>query len=289
MDLSDLHIFRTVARTGGIIRAAEHLHRVPSNVTTRIKTLEADLGAVLFLREGRRLRLSAAGKILLDYADRLLTLADEARASVQDGPPRGTLRLGSMESTAAARLPGPLSSFHQACPQVVLELHTGDPRRLLEQVLSAELDAALVAEPVSDPRLATLTAFEEELVLVAAAGHPLMRSARDAARKTMLAFHHGCPHRQRLESWFADGGVVPDRVVELGSYHAILGCAMAGMGVALMPRSVLNTYTERARLSVHELSARLRNSRTLLVWRKDTPLANVKAFAGSLRDKKAGA
>jgi DNA-binding transcriptional LysR family regulator len=286
MDLSDLHIFRAVARTGGIIRAAEHLHRVPSNVTTRIKSLEADLGAALFLREGRRLRLSAAGKILLDYADRLLSLAEEARSSVQDGPPRGTLRLGSMESTAAARLPGPLSRFHQACPEVMLELHTGDPRLLVEQVLTAELDAALVAEPVADPRLATLTAFEEELIIVAMAGHPPMTSAKDAAKKTMLAFHQGCPHRKRLESWFAGSGVVPDRVVELGSYHAILGCAIAGMGVALMPRSVLNTYTERARLSVHELSARLRKSRTLLVWRKDTPQANVMALADILRDKK---
>ena len=99
----------------------------------------------------------------------------------------------------------------------------------------------------------------------------------------MLAFHHGCPHRKRLESWFQNSGVVPDRVVELGSYHAILGCAIAGMGVALMPRSVLNTYTERGKLSVHELRGTLRKSRTLLVWRKDTPLANVTAFAEILR------
>lgn len=286
MELSDLHIFRTVVHTGGVIRAAAHLHRVQSNITTRIKMLEANLGVELFVRDGRRMQLSAAGKILLGYADRLLSLADEARASLTNTAPRGTLRLGAMESTAAARLPGPLNRFHKTCPDVTLELHTGDPRLLMEEVLAGKLDAALVAEPAVDSRLETLVAFEEELIIVAVAGHPPMTSAKDAARKTMLAFHHGCPHRKRLENWFENSGVVPDRIVELGSYHAILGCVIAGMGVALMPRSVLNTYTERTKLSIHELSAKLRKSRTLLIWRKDDPQSNVAAFAEILRIKK---
>jgi DNA-binding transcriptional LysR family regulator len=158
----------------------------------------------------------------------------------------------------------------------------------MEQVIAGELDAALVAEPAVDARLATLVAFEEELVVVAVADHPPMTSAKDAARKTMLAFHHGCPHRKRLENWFENSGVVPDRVVELGSYHAILGCVIAGMGVALMPRCVLDTYTERTKLSIHELSAKLRKSRTLLIWRKDDPQSNVAAFAEILLRKKGG-
>lgn len=287
MELSDLHIFRTVVRAGGVIRAAEKLHRVQSSITARVKALEADTGAALFQREGRRLQLTAAGKILLDYADRLLSLAEEARAALQEGGPRGVLRLGAMESTAAARLPALLSRFHERCPEVTLELRTGDPRLLAEQVIAGELDAALVAEPAADPRLAAMPAFEEELVIVAAHGHVAISSAKDARKRTMLAFHHGCPHRKRLEDWFDRGGVIPDRVVELGSYHAILGCAMAGMGIALMPRSVLDTYTERSRLSIHELGGRFRNSRTQLVWRKDAPQANVGAFAELLRDRPA--
>jgi DNA-binding transcriptional LysR family regulator len=286
MEISDLQIFRTVVHKGGVIRAAEHLHRVQSNVTTRIKTLEEDLGVSLFLRERRRLQLTPAGKILLDYADRILSLADEARTALQNNNgPRGVLRLGAMESTAAARLPNPITKFHRSFPEVALELHTGDPRLLIAQLMAGELDAALVAEPVADPRLATLIAFEEELVIVATAGHVGMTSAKDAVKKTMLAFHHGCPHRKRLEDWFERSGVIPDRIVELGSYHAILGCAIAGMGLALMPRSVLETYTERGKLSIHELSPKFRKSRTLLVWRKDLPQANVVAFSEILRRK----
>ncbi len=72
MDLADLRIFNTVVRAGGITRAAERLHRVQSNVTTRLRQLEQDLGVSLFIRQGKRLHLTPAGHLLVDYADRLL-------------------------------------------------------------------------------------------------------------------------------------------------------------------------------------------------------------------------
>ena len=105
MDLTDLHIFRSVVQAGGITRAAQKLNRVQSNVTTRVRQLETDLGIELFVRDGKKLRLSPAGTLLLDYAERLLDLAEEAREAVHDAKPLGLLRLGSMESTASVRLP----------------------------------------------------------------------------------------------------------------------------------------------------------------------------------------
>src|SRR5215210_4400795 len=92
MDLSDLKIFSAVVREGSVTRAAQRLSRVQSNVTTRIRQLEEDIGVSLFIREGKRLHLSPAGQILLDYADRLLALAEEARNAVQDPRPRGIFR-----------------------------------------------------------------------------------------------------------------------------------------------------------------------------------------------------
>ncbi len=127
MDLSDLRIFTTVVREGGVTRAAEKLNRVQSNVTTRIRQLEEDLGVALFIREGKRLHLAPAGQALLGYADRLLALADEARASVRDPRPRGLFRLGSMESTAAVKLPKALNEYHRLYPEVTLELRIGNP------------------------------------------------------------------------------------------------------------------------------------------------------------------
>ena len=129
MDLPDLNIFRTVVQTGGITRAAEKLNRVQSNITTRVQQLEEELGVELFIRNGKKLHLSPAGKILLDYADRLLGLAEEARNAVHDD---------QAARAAAARRRGehcrstpsrPLSAYLRY-PEVQLELHTGAPQKL---------------------------------------------------------------------------------------------------------------------------------------------------------------
>jgi len=124
MDLSDLIIFKAVADEGGILRAAKRLHRVQSNVTKRIKQLEESLGVQLFFRQKQRLFLSPSGELLLNYADRLLRLAEEAKGAVTSAIPRGVLRLGALESTAASRLPKIFCEFHRRFPEVRIELKT---------------------------------------------------------------------------------------------------------------------------------------------------------------------
>jgi DNA-binding transcriptional LysR family regulator len=284
MDLTDLHVFRTVVESGGVTAAANKLHRVQSNVTARIQKLEEDIGTLLFTREGKRLRITPAGRTLLDYAQRLLALAEEARDALQENaPPRGLLRIGTMESTAGVRLPGPLSEYHRRYPDVRVELQTGSPRDMMARVLAGEADAALVAEPVSDARLGSLAVFDEELVLVTAADHPRVKTPADLREGSVLAFHPGCPHRERLERWFGQGGREITRTVELASYHVMLGCVAAGMGVALMPRSVLEGYVGRSRLREHQLAAPFRHVKTLLVWRKEQPQTKVSALAEILK------
>jgi len=96
IDLESLDIFRTVVSEGGIVRAASKLHRVQSNVTTRIKQLEQRLGLALFRRQGRSLVLSPEGRLLLSYTDRLFRLADEAESELRTGQPMGVFRIGSL-------------------------------------------------------------------------------------------------------------------------------------------------------------------------------------------------
>ena len=93
LDLTALDIFRTVAAEGSVTRAAERLSRAQSNVTTRVRQLEADLGATLFLREGKRMALTPEGEVLLGYASRLLALAEEARQALRPGRPGGNVRI----------------------------------------------------------------------------------------------------------------------------------------------------------------------------------------------------
>src|SRR5437764_10682437 len=98
MDLAELKIFKAVAEQGGITKAAAALHRVQSNVTTRVKQLEDRLGAKLFHRQGRKLVLSSEGQVLLAYADRLLRLSSEAQAAIKGHAPHGLFKLGALES-----------------------------------------------------------------------------------------------------------------------------------------------------------------------------------------------
>ena len=278
MDLADLEIFRCVVQAGGITRAAEKLNRVQSNVTTRVHQLEADLGVQLFIREGKKLHLSPEGKLLLDYADRLLDLAQEAREAVHDAKPRGLLRLGAMESTASIRLPVPMNEYLGRYPDVTLELRTGNTKMLASAVLTGELDAAVLAGPVPEAPFEAVPIYNEELVIVAAANHPPIKSPRDARPQAVLAFEAGCCYRQRLEDWFAHHGEMPDRIVEITSYHAMLGCAVAGMGISLLPRNVLTTFPDAKLLSVHSLLPGLDPVQTLLIWRKGALSPKVRAL-----------
>lgn len=282
MDLDDLLIFRTVVDTGGITRAAERLHRVQSNVTTRIRQLEDKLGTPLFIREGKRLQLAPAGQTLLPYAERLLALAEEARHAVGSSEPQGPLVLGAMESTAATRLPAPLAAFVDRYPKVTLVLKTGNPQQLATSVLAGTLDAALVTDPPADARLERAALYREDLVIIGpAALKPL--TARKAPPDAMVSFEAGCPHRARLEQWYARRGHVPAQRVEISSYHAMLGCVAAGMGIALVPRAVLAGFSQAQHLSTHALPAGLDRMRIELVWRQGARSPKIDALLGLLK------
>ena len=284
MDLTDLDIFRTVVQAGGVTRAAEKLNRVQSNVTTRVRQLETDLGVQLFIREGKKLHLSAEGKLLLDYADRLLELAQEAREAVQDAKPRGVLRLGSMESTASVRLPVPMNEYLTRYPEVSIELRIGTPRELAAAVREGTLDAALVAEPIADAPFEKFPLYDEELVIIAAANHPPIRSPKDV-NGHVIAFEVGCSYRQRMEDWFAGNGEMSDRIIETSSYHAILGCAVAGMGISMVPRMVLNTFPDVKLLSVHAIPPQFGIAPTVLIRRKGAVSPKVNALIEILADQ----
>jgi DNA-binding transcriptional LysR family regulator len=284
MDLADLHIFRSVVNEGGVTRAAEKLSRVQSNVTTRVRQLEEDLGVELFIREGKRLHLSPTGKLLLGYADRILDLAQEARSAVHDERPRGPFRLGSIESTAAVRLPAPLSEYHQSYPEVNLELTTGGISELSAAVLAGRLDAALVVEPVADTHFDKVVMYDEELVIVAAADQKPIRSPHDVGSQTLLAFEPGCPYRLRLEHWFARAEVLPTRIVAMTSWNAILGCTAARMGISLLPRMVLRSFPEPKYLSVHPLPEGLNRAPTVLIWRKGAMSPKLSALMDVLKE-----
>lgn len=273
IDLESLAIFKTVVDEGGVVRAADKLHRVPSNVTTRIRQLEEYLGVRLFKKEGRTLALSAEGCTLLNYAVRLLRLADEAVTELRTGKPQGTFRLGSLESTAGSRLAPILSRYHAENPEVVVELITGTTGALINRVMNFELEAAFVSEPFTAPELEARPIFREELVLITAKEVEKVRSAKDLGRSTMIAFAHGCSYRKRLEDWLGSDNVMPERALEFASYQGMIACVAAGTGFAIVPMSVLVALQATDKVNRHALPKAVSKNRTHLVWRGQPSLA----------------
>ena len=284
MELSALRIFKTVAEEGSVTQAAARLHRVQSNVSARLTQLEESLGVTLFNRSGRRMLITPEGTRLLEYADRLLQLADEAQMSVKGTQePGGQLRIGSMETTAASRLPRVLGAFHRKYPQVDLVLDTGPTDYLVQAVLNHKVDMALVAAPVERPELEQVPVFMEELVLITDVLQGPVAHPADVAKRSLLGFRAGCSYRRRLEWWFADAGIAPARVSEFGTFEAIIGCVAAGMGVAMMPREVLKRRDLARTVQMHDLPPEVAEVQTVLIWRRDIPHHAARdAFAASL-------
>ncbi|WP_114394441.1 LysR family transcriptional regulator [Oleisolibacter albus] len=281
MDSTDLGFFLAVVDEGGVTAAARRLNCVQSNVTARIRGLEAALGTPLFHRSGRNLVLSRAGEVLLPQARRVVAALADARAALRDlrnpASPCGPLAIGSMETTAAVRLPTVLASFHRAFPAVELSLQTGATGPLLADVLGYRLDAAFVAGPVDHPDLEMLAMGEEEMMLATAMEVGGLSQALHAADLRILAFRRGCAYRERQEGLLAALDIRHARVQEFGTLDGIIGGVAAGIGVALLPRASVEGSRLHASVRLHPVPPPWDLAPTLLVRRRDTTLTGALA------------
>jgi len=287
VELTDLLTFSAVARTGGITRAAEELNTVQSNVTQRVKALEAEIGTALFERHSRGMTLTGAGRRLLPYAQRMAALSREAMlAARDDGEPRGPLAIGSMETTAAVRLPALLADFHRRFPAVRLSLRTATTADLVAGVLDGSFDGAFIAGPIEHAELTATVAFREELVLVT--GRQVknlaeLRAATPESGPTALVFRTGCTYRQRLEQVLTEFGWPSAARFELGTLDGMIGCVAAGMGVTLLPRAVVGRNES---VRVHALDPALSRVETLFIARRAAhEYSALRGFVSCLRKR----
>ena len=275
MDISDLVVFKAVVEHKGVTRAAEALNRVPSNVTARIKKLESELKLDLFLRENNRLSVTSAGLRLMEYTDKILQLQKSAIAELTHTEPAGLLRLGSMESSAASRLPSLLTRYHSTFPAVQIELMTAASMPLINRVIDGELDIAMASDPPDDPRIHAVKCFDEELVLIM----PAAWAAQDTLPEslTMVGYSKGCSYRHRLETWLKRQGRVCEKIIEIPSHYTMIGCVIAGMGIGMIPRSLLSLHKTEG-LAFRTIEADIANAPTYLISRKDNPSSAISAF-----------
>jgi LysR family transcriptional regulator, cell division regulator len=271
MDADDLRVLEAVAKYGSMNRAAAGLNTVQSNVTARIRLLEEDLGVPLFRRHSRGVEPTEAGRRLIPYAARVRQLLQEANAAArEDGIPKGTLRLGTLETTAALRLPPVLAAYAQAYPTVGLVVNTGTTCDLLSSVIEHRLDGAFVTGPIRHADLIEEVMFREELVLVTARSVNAVSDLTAIRDLKVIVFRVGCSYRQRLETILREMGIQLAQAVEFGSLDAIIGCVAAGIGVTLLPKAVVTKAWQDGLVTVHALPTEQTQVDTVFIRRRDT-------------------
>lgn len=269
VNLRALEIFRAIALEGSVSKAAEKLNRVQSNISTRLKQLEEQLGQKLFLRKKHGLLLTAQGSVLLRYADRLFELSMEATEAVRQTGPKGRFRIGAMESTAAARLPLVLSRYHRLYPDVQIEIETDTAGGLMKRLHNYDVEAIFVAEPIKLKNIEARPVFEERLMLVTPASFPGLRNIEEISGRTIIAFEEGCAYRRYLQQWLLEKGITPGGMISVGSYLSMLACVSAGTGYAVVPKSVLDIIGTRKSIFCHPIPGKMSKIKTMLAWRSN--------------------
>lgn len=268
MEIQALRTFLAVVEEGGILSAATRLNTVQSNVTTRIKKLEEEVGTQLFYRQGRKLTLSPSGKVLLGYTREILQLASQANMAMRlVGEQVGELRVGSMESFAALRLPPALKALRDEHSGLRLHIETNASADLVKLVLEHKLDCAFVGGPIDHPNLLVNQVVTEELVLVSAL-------ETNHHQLPLIIFRDGCAYRQRALNWRQESGHHSQSIMEFGTLDGMLGCVAMGLGCTLMPRAVVMNSRYHSNFNIQTLEPHLSEIPVFLIRHKNAaPLA----------------
>lgn len=291
MDLRQLATFRTITQTSSFSRTAETLNYAQSTVSAQIQALEEELGVALFDRLGKKIILTEAGKRLSRYAEKMLDLADEARAVVSEGDiPTGVLTISAPETLCAYRLPAVLGQFCQRFPQVQLIFRPEHYIELQRALGEGLMDVAfVVGEPFQVSSLVVEPLIAEQLLLIAYPNHRLTQlpnvSLTDLQHEPMLLTESTCSYRLIFERALTAVGVRPIAPMEFHSVEAIKQCVMAGMGLTFLPRVAVETEVAQGRLVPLKWTGPDFQLLTQMVWHKDKWLSPaLNAFLNMARD-----
>jgi len=270
LNIHDLYAFRSVVKNGSLSKAALELNYAQSNITMKIQSLEKLYNTQLFYRHNRGITLTPKGELLLEEVNKMIQLYEETLEMMEESEnASGPLRIGTMETTAAIHLPPLLTQFHNENPKVDIMISTGPTRESIKRVEDYELDGAFIAGPISHPHLQSKKLKVEELVLVTSSKHTPIHSLLDLEERTLIVFRKGCSYRVLLEQWLHTDGIVPNKVMEFGTLDGLLGCIAAGLGVSLLPLSVVKKHANFHQIQSHQIREKQSHIPTVFIYRKD--------------------
>jgi LysR family transcriptional regulator, regulator of the ytmI operon len=250
MEFRHLKTFQTIIQTGSFLQAAEQLQYAQSTITLHIQQLEAELAVKLFLRQGKKIQLTAAGKALEIHANFLLQRAQMLHQEMLElvAGKTGHLRIGSIEPVASLQLPPLLVKFCREYPQVRLTLETGVTDVITQRVASGKLDLAVCSPPTAKLGLDFATIFYDPMTLLISQSNLLSKKkeilVEDLATERLLLTETNCPYRQVFEQEMQSRGVNPYSGLEIMSLKALQSMVQSGLGIGVMPTAIVNPNPE---------------------------------------------
>lgn len=246
MDFRHMQTFQAVVKHASFVRAAEELQYAQSTVTLHIQQLESELGVALFARQGKKVKLTEAGRTLKEQVDHILGRVDTLRQSMQqlgEGE-AGHVRIGAIEPTASRRLPPVLFEFSQQRPKVRLAVEVEGSSTVARRVASGDLDFGICTTPAPDLGLVYEPLMREAMGLLVPASHPFASKEAivvdDLGQSRFVLTEPNCAYRQLIERSLMERGTNVFGSLEIGSTEALAWAVRSGLGVAIVPLACVN-------------------------------------------------
>ena len=244
-----LKVFHTVARLLSFTKAAEELHMTQPAVTFQVRQLEEYFNTRLFDRTHNKVNLTPAGERVAEFAERIFDLYAEMESGVRDltGEISGALTIGASTTIAEYMLPALLGEFKNQYPDINLRLKVSNSEGIVSMVEHNVIDLGVVESAVNNKNLIVEVCHEDQLVLVAAPDHELVKrggkvNASDIVRYPFVSREEGSGTRDVVMQYLKEHKVSPGDMtfsLELGSPEAIKGAVEAGMGITILSRSII--------------------------------------------------
>jgi DNA-binding transcriptional LysR family regulator len=280
MNTNDLNLFEAVAHYGSFTKAAEAMFTVQSNVTTRIKNLEEEFGALLFIRNNRKVELTAEGEKLIHYSKQFNHILDEAKRSIgKSDIVKGQIKIGFLETMMTLKGPELVNKLASKFPLVDLDFRSAMSASLISDVLNYRLDAAFIPAPIDIAELEQIKIKDEQIVIVAPGDNKNLDLLLKKSPVKTIVFDQGCVFRAKLDSWLVSKGISQYHKTVMNSIEGVVNFIESGIGFSVMPEEIISSFYGNRNIKTFPLPKELGLMTTILVYRKDVALSPaLKAF-----------
>ena len=290
MDLQTLKVFLAVAHERSFSRAAAKVHRTQPAVSQAVRRLEVDLGEELFDRSSKNGTLTDAGKVLQNYGQRLVRLAEETELAMRElrDLRRGRVLIGANEAAVHTLLPL-IARFRLRHPHIAIDVRRVPARQIAVEVQQGSLDFGALTFHPSEAGLLDVTVGSDELVLLVPPAHPFAKRSQvtmeDVAGEPMVAHNDPSPARERVLRLFEQRHIALNMVIALPSLDGIKRAVEMQLGVALLPRRCAITEIASGRLVALPVTGISRKRLLTLVCRRAHRSHAAEAFLAVAQEK----